>query len=73
MKTVTFDETKFQLVPIEPTENMTHSAAWTKIEMINGQLSWGSAERIYATMLRAAPKDLVERFAVAAQAAELDG
>jgi hypothetical protein len=56
MKTVTFDETKHRLVPIEPTESMTHCAAWVEgVQMVNGQLSWGSAEKIYAAMLRSAP------------------
>lgn len=57
MRTVTFDETKYRLVPITPTEAMTHGAAWVDgVKVINGQLAWTSAERIYEAMLRAAPE-----------------
>jgi hypothetical protein len=54
LKVISFDETKYKLVPIEPTETMTHAAAWVKdINFINGQLSWVDAERIYKAMLQA--------------------
>lgn len=51
-----YDKTKYKLVPIIPTEDMTHAAAWIEnIDFINGQLSWGSAERIYNAMIKAVP------------------
>lgn len=45
MKTITYDETKWRLVPIEPTEEMLFAADWPE----NGTLD------AYRAMLDAAP------------------
>ena len=47
MKTVTFDESVWQLVPMEPT---------TKMVMASGFLSEGRAREVWVDMLAAAPK-----------------
>ena len=46
MKTVTFDETKWQLVPVEPTPEMLDSC---------GTGAGGLKRRLWAAMLAAAP------------------
>ena len=50
MKTITFDETKWKLVPIEPTKEMDR-AAMRK----TSQASYGDAIDAYSAMLSAAP------------------
>lgn len=51
MKTITFDETKWKLVPIEPTKEMDR-AAMRK----TSQASYGDAIDAYSAMLSAAPE-----------------
>lgn len=53
MKTVAFDETKWKLVPIEPTEVMKHAgraAGWSNA------VAYNETRDIYRAMLAAAPE-----------------
>lgn len=54
MKTVTFDESVWQLVPVEPTAEMLLAAAGE----VHSATYWGSA---YLAMLAAAPKPEIKK------------
>ena len=55
MKTVTFDETKWKLVPIVPTNEMTSTMADTIDDPENERSSWDLAENVYRSGIAAAP------------------
>lgn len=58
MKTVTFDENKWKLVPVEPGLEVLHAmgAAWESLShdpSITSEARWG---RLYRALLAAAPQ-----------------
>lgn len=55
MKTVTYDEALFQLVPKEPTNIMLNTGLHAIPSLIGGYSSWSLMERCYKAMLADAP------------------
>ena len=59
MKTVAFDETKWKLVPIEPTPSMKTAGIGVEVYQDSPPstdcLTWEEVGAIYAAMLAAAP------------------
>lgn len=58
MKTITFDETKFALVPIEPTQQMLYkgSEAGLDMETLLDDTRFICELRIWQAMIREAPQ-----------------
>lgn len=59
MKTITFDETKWKLVPIEPTKEMIESGRWKEYEEESSRLcgvSDSTVQEVYLNLIYAAPE-----------------
>ncbi len=52
MKTITYDENEWKLVPVEPTDKMLYAAA----DCIDEYAAFNSAAAAYREMLAAAPQ-----------------
>lgn len=57
MKTVTYDETRFVLVPIEPTREMLDAGRYALLESMGSMGSRNETEDCYDAMLAAAPSE----------------
>ena len=59
MKTITFDETKWKLVPVEPTPEMKAAGinieGYSEVSDSIGALTWAEVDAIYRAMLAATP------------------
>ena len=56
LRTVTYDDSKFKIVPISPTNEMTSFLADVLDDPENDRSSWDLSENMYRAMIAAAPE-----------------